>query len=73
MKTRRGHGVRTTSAAESEIRSVLKLLSDTPTHIARNVCGCSDQQLDRRPEADAWSQEVVAHLRACAEVLGRQH
>jgi DinB superfamily len=72
MKHMRGHGMRTTSAAESESRAVLNLLSETPKHIARIVRGCSDQQLHRRPEADAWSaQEIVAHLRACAEVWGR--
>lgn len=34
--------------------------------------GLSEQQLHRRPEVDAWSaHEIVAHLRACAEVWGR--
>src|SRR5688572_31490791 len=34
--------------------------------------GRSELQLQRKPEADAWSaQEIVAHLRACAEVWGR--
>ena len=72
MKTRPGHGVRTTSAAESEIRAVLSLLSETPKQIARIVRGRSDQDLHRKPAVEAWSaQEIVAHLRACAEVWGR--
>lgn len=72
MKNRRAHGVRTARAAQSEIRVVLNALSETPKQIARIVRGCSNQQLHRRPDADAWSaQEIVAHLRACAEVWGR--
>jgi len=72
MKTKQAHGVRTARAAQSEIRAALALLSETPKQVAKIVRGCSDQQLHRRPEADAWSaQEIVAHLRACAEVWGR--
>src|SRR5262245_46669846 len=72
MKTKQAHGARTARAAQSEIRAVVTLLSETPKQVARIVRGCSDQQLHRRPEADAWSaQEVVAHLRACADVWGR--
>jgi uncharacterized damage-inducible protein DinB len=51
---------------------VLAVLSETPKQIARIVRGRSDRQLQRKPEADAWSaQEIVAHLRACAEIWGR--
>jgi hypothetical protein len=72
MKTKRGRGVRTSGAAQSETRAVLTLLSEMPKQIARVVRLCPDPQLHRKPEADAWSaQEVVAHLRACAEVWGR--
>ena len=60
------------TATESDIQSVLALLSDTPKQVARLARGCSDQQLHRKPEVDAWSaQEIVAHLRACADVWGR--
>lgn len=56
----------------SEIRAVLTLLSETPRQIARIARGLSERQLHRQPEAEAWSaQEIVAHLRACAEVWGR--
>jgi hypothetical protein len=58
--------------AESEIRAVLTALSETPKQIARIARGRSDRQLHRKPSAEAWSaQEIVAHLRACAEVWGR--
>jgi uncharacterized damage-inducible protein DinB len=57
---------------KSEIRAVLTALSEMPDEIARIARGCSDRQLHRKPEAQAWSaQEIVAHLRACAEVWGR--
>ena len=60
------------TVTESEIQAVLALLSDTPKQIARIARGCSDQQLHRKPEVGAWSaQEIVAHLRACADVWGR--
>ena len=61
-----------THANASEIRAVLTLLSDTPKKIARIAQGLNEQQLHRQPDVDAWSaQEIVAHLRACAEVWGR--
>ena len=50
---------------------MLNLLSDTPKQIARIARGCSDQHLHRKPESNAWSaSEIVAHLRACADVWG---
>ena len=52
--------------------AVLAVLSETPNQIARIARGRSDRQLQCRPAPDAWSaQEIVAHLRACAEVWGR--
>ena len=60
------------TATASEIQTVLAVLSDTPKQIASIARGWSDQQLNRKPEVDAWSaQEIVAHLRACADVWGR--
>ena len=56
----------------SEIQAVLKALSETPKQIARITRGGRERALHRKPAADAWSaQEIVAHLRACAEVWGR--
>jgi uncharacterized damage-inducible protein DinB len=60
-----------TAPAKSEIQGVLKLLADTPRQIAKLARGCSERQLCRQPQANAWSaQEIVAHLRACAAVWG---
>lgn len=51
---------------------MLILLADTPKQIARLARGHSHQQLHRKPNPTAWSaQEIVAHLRACADVWGR--
>jgi hypothetical protein len=58
-------------ASASEIEHVLTLLSGTPREIARIVKGLNEQQLQRQPHKDAWSaQQVVAHLRACADAYG---
>lgn len=63
--------MRKASTKESEIQAVLTVLSETPHHIARIARGLSEQQLHRKPAPDAWSaHEIVAHLRACAEVWG---
>ena len=51
---------------------MLTLLSATPASIAQMTKSLSEERLLRRPDVDAWSaQEIVAHLRACAEVWGR--
>jgi uncharacterized damage-inducible protein DinB len=71
MKKRETKRARSTPNA-SEIRAVLTLLSETPKTIARIAHGLDERRLHRQPEVDAWSaQEIVAHLRACAEVWGR--
>jgi hypothetical protein len=58
-------------AADSETRAVLTALSATPKQIAGIARSRSAQDLHRKPAADAWSAlEIVAHLRACAEVWG---
>ena len=68
----RGRRITTAAPEAAEIRAVLTALSDTPKQIVRLSRGCSEQQLHRKPEADAWSaREIVAHLRACAEVWGK--
>jgi hypothetical protein len=59
-------------AKQSEALQVLTVLSETPKRITQLVRGRSDGELHRKPAPDAWSaQEIVAHLRACAEVWGR--
>jgi hypothetical protein len=55
-----------------EIQLVLKGLASTPRQIARIARGHDDRQLHRQPAAEAWSaRDIVAHLRACADVWGR--
>jgi hypothetical protein len=52
--------------------TVLIVLSETPTLIARIARGHGHQQLHRKPDTSAWSaHEILAHLRACADVWGR--
>lgn len=63
--------VRRSNPADSAIRDVLRTLAATPKDIARIARGCTPPQLHRRPAPDAWSaRDIVAHLRACADVWG---
>src|SRR5215470_20081220 len=51
--------------------TVLKLLMATPRRIAGASKNMNKDQLRRKPAADSWSaNEVLAHLRACADVWG---
>ena len=57
---------------EPEIQLTLTVLSGTPRQIARIVRGRDDRQLLLKPAPEAWSaRDIMAHLRACAEVWGR--
>jgi hypothetical protein len=50
---------------------VLQLLTATPRRIARATKGLTNERLKRKPAPDAWSaSEVLAHVRACADVWG---
>ena len=61
-----------TATSEPEIQLTLKALSGTQRQIARIARDCDDRQLHRKPAPHAWSaRDIVAHLRACAEVWGR--
>jgi hypothetical protein len=61
-----------TARIESETNQTLTALSNTPKEIARIARSSNDRQLHRKPAPDAWSaRDIVAHLRACAEVWGR--
>ena len=72
MNKHHGPGARKTHTNASRIQAVLAALAETPNEIGRVARGRSDQRLHRRPQVDAWSaQEIVAHLRACADVWGR--
>lgn len=49
----------------------LALLAATPFRIAELTAGLSEAQLHARPGPGEWSaNEVLAHLRACADVRG---
>jgi len=58
------------SPAETE--SVLRLLAATPRRIASLVRGVEINKLHFRPNPDSWSaNDILAHLRACADVWGK--
>lgn len=49
----------------------LALLAEAPRRIAALTRGLSEAQLHRAPERGEWSaNEVLAHLRACADTRG---
>jgi hypothetical protein len=53
------------------IEQVLTLLEETPRRIAAVTAGLAPAQLHAKPSHDAWSpNDVLAHLRACADVWG---
>jgi hypothetical protein len=53
------------------IEQVLTLLAETPPRIAALTAGLAPAQLHTTPNPDGWSpNEVLAHLRACADVWG---
>lgn len=55
-----------------EIENVLGLLAAMPRRIASLSRGVEISQLHFRPDPDSWSaNDVLAHLRACADVWGK--
>ena len=59
-------------ADSAEIEQVLKSLADTPHHLKSLSKGLSKTQLHRRSNEEPWSSnDILAHLRACAEVWGK--
>jgi DinB family protein len=53
------------------IDQVLTLLAATPPRIATLTAGLAPARLHKAPQRDAWSaNDVLAHLRACADVWG---
>jgi hypothetical protein len=53
------------------IEQVLSLLAATPPRIAALTAGLVPAQLQTTPNHDEWSaNDVLAHLRACADVWG---
>lgn len=54
-----------------EVRETLRQLRLTPQYFKRTSSGLTDAQLRRPPDNDSWSvNEVLAHLRGCADVQG---
>ena len=53
------------------IEQVLALLTETPPRIAALTKGLAAPQLHTSPERDEWSvNDVLAHLRSCADARG---
>src|SRR4051794_21224772 len=53
------------------IEQLLLLLADTPRRIAEISTGITPAQLRTSPNPDEWSaNDVLAHLRSCADVWG---
>lgn len=53
------------------IEELLTLLTETLARLAELTTGLAPGQLRRAPQKEAWSaNEVLAHLRACADVWG---
>jgi hypothetical protein len=61
----------TRSSRALTIEQVLTLLAETPPRLAALTAGLSPARLHSAPSHDAWSaNDVLAHLRACADVWG---
>lgn len=59
------------SGTSLTIERILALLAETPTRISTLTAYLSPEALQERPAPDEWSaNEVLAHLRACADVWG---
>lgn len=53
------------------IKQILTLLAETPPRIAALTASLATAQLHAAPNPDEWSaNDVLAHLRACADVWG---
>ena len=55
----------------AEVDELLRALADTPRHVDALTRDLRDDRLQRRPGPEAWpANEILAHLRACADVWG---
>ncbi len=56
----------------AEIESVLNLLAQTPRRISSASNGLENARLHFKSDEEAWSaNDILAHLRACADVWGK--
>jgi uncharacterized damage-inducible protein DinB len=59
------------ASISASIDALMRLLADTPRRLAALTRDVDDARLRRRPGEDVWSvNDVLAHLRACADVWG---
>ena len=62
----------TTPLPETEIAKLLRLLGETPTRLAAMTSTLASERLERKVNEDEWTvNEILAHLRVCAEVWGQ--
>src|SRR5215510_498293 len=60
------------NVSPAETESVLRLLAATPRRIASLSRDVEISKLHFRPHPDSWSaNDILAHLRACADVWGK--
>ncbi len=60
------------TATQAEIKKVLSALTATPRTLTSISRGLSAARVHARPDKDVWSaNEILAHLRACADVWGK--
>ena len=54
------------------VEEILTLLTENPPRIAAITAGLTPAQLHAKPGPDEWSaNDVLAHLRSCADVWGK--
>ena len=60
------------SLSQTEIQQTLAMLEETPKHIQTLIGTASANILTAKTNEDTWSvNEILAHLRACADVWGQ--
>jgi hypothetical protein len=56
----------------TDTEQLLELLADTPHRLASLSRSLEDERLSFKPDETAWSaNDILAHLRACADVWGK--
>src|SRR5262245_48761171 len=59
-------------ATPAEIEKFLQVLTETPLRIAAASSNLENARLYAKPDEKSWSlNEILAHLRACADVWGK--
>jgi uncharacterized protein YukE len=56
---------------QTEVEETIQMLEQTPGFIESLIATSDTLILNTKPDADSWSlQEILSHLRACADVWG---